>query len=174
MVVSQESTEPFPTADWAISRDFTGGQREQDDVALPLVWSFDRIVRVEFAERPAKRCFPEQDHLGQALTFYAEHPALRVGVQVRASCGKLHWLHAGGLKDLVELLGELRVPIAEQVEPRLQKPIVGHGDVASDLCHPSSVGSWRKTSDVNSASGDMDEEEHVVGYQPALGPRPRS
>lgn len=58
--------------------------RKQQDVALPLVVSLCMEMIDVFAQRPPQRALAEQDHLRQALLLDRPHPALRIGIQVRA------------------------------------------------------------------------------------------
>ena len=61
-------------------------QRKQQDVALPLVIPLGMEMVDVFAQRPPQGAFAEQDHLRQALLLDRPHPALGVGIQIRAAC----------------------------------------------------------------------------------------
>ncbi len=57
----------------------------------------------------------EQDHPGQALLLDRADPALGVGIQVRALRRKCQRLDLARRKDGPERLGELRVPVDQEI-----------------------------------------------------------
>ena len=46
-----------------------------------------------------------------------------------------------------------------------QEAPVRHRCVARDLRHPTLIGMWGYASEMDRATGEMDEKQHIVGYQ---------
>jgi hypothetical protein len=99
----------------------------------------------------------EDQHVVKALPSYGAHPSLRERVRPRCPDGGLHDAEALGPKDLVERSGELGVSIPEQDVPVLQ--LLRDRQVPSLLGDPGGVGPARRSDDVNSPRGDLDEEQ---------------
>jgi ABC-type uncharacterized transport system substrate-binding protein len=84
MIVAQEPAQPLAAAHGPLGL-LTRRPREQQDVALPLVIPLGMEMVDVFAQRPPQRALAKEDHLGQALFLDRPHPALGVGIQVRAA-----------------------------------------------------------------------------------------
>ena len=66
-----------------------------------------------------------------------------------------------------ERLGVLGIAIMQEIAAIPKRAASFHGHVPGDLLHPWLVGVNRDSGDVHPAALEMDEEQHVVGHQPA-------
>src|SRR5262245_20377230 len=62
--------------------------REEQDVALSLVIPLDMVMLDIFSQSPPQGALAKENHLGQALLLHRPHPALGIGIQVRAARGQ--------------------------------------------------------------------------------------
>src|SRR5450631_4842881 len=84
MVITQEPTQSLAALHrpGAAEGCITG---EQQDVVLPLMIALSMVMLDVFAQCAPQGALAEEDHLGQALLLHRPDPALRVGIQVRAT-----------------------------------------------------------------------------------------
>ncbi len=74
------------------------------------------------------------------------------------------------LEHATERRAELAVAVEDQ-EPLLpQESIDAVGQIARDLLHEVFVGVRSAADDLDGSSGEVDDEERVVGDEPASGP----
>ena len=103
----------------------------------------------------------KDDEMVETFCFCAADPRLGVGIQVGCPWWNGPELDAIGFQDGTELLGELAVPIANDVR-RLELGAFlseDHAHVPSDLGHPDAVGIGRHAGNVNAASVEVHEEQ---------------
>ena len=124
------------------------------------------IVRDELRDSVLKRCPSEENHSVQALGFYRAHEALGESVQIRRSWRQANNIHARPGENPPECVRVFCVSIHNEVTRISKKAIIGIGDIARDLGHPSVVRMWGNTCDVDFSRRDIDEEEEVVRDQP--------
>ena len=106
MVVAEQPTEPLTALDRAVTNGVLVRRGEEDDVALlplPLMRSLDVIVLAEGCEGSSKCLLAEQDQPVEALGLDGAHPALGVGINVRAPGGDLQLEQTFNLSDWVSL-----------------------------------------------------------------------
>ena len=73
------------------------------------------------------------------------------------------------LKDRLELLGELRITVADQ-ETMSQEALDGIREVPRDLGHEGSAWMRHDSRNIDSTGLEIDEEQDVHRLQPAEGP----
>ena len=84
MVIAQEPTQSLAALHRPLGVDVCIA-REQQDVVLPLMIALSMVMLDVFAQCAPQGALAEEDHLGQALLLHRPDPALRVGIQVRAT-----------------------------------------------------------------------------------------
>jgi hypothetical protein len=84
MVIAQEPTHSLATLDGPRSTNI-GISWEQQNIALALVIPLRMEMFDVFAQGPPQGALTEENHLAQALLLHRPDPALRIGIQVRAS-----------------------------------------------------------------------------------------
>src|SRR5665811_2457844 len=85
MVIVQDPTQPLTTL-YRLLVTRLRDPTEQQDVGLPLMIPFGMVMRNIFVQRPPQGALTKENDLRQTLLLHRSHPALSVGVQVRASC----------------------------------------------------------------------------------------
>src|ERR1700687_4886871 len=85
MVIVQDPTQPLTTLHGLRASRFRG-PTEQQDVGLPLMIPIAMVMLIICAEGPPQGALTKENDLRQTLLLDRSHPALSVGVQVRASC----------------------------------------------------------------------------------------
>ena len=85
MIVAQKPAQSLAAPHWTLAV-AVRIPRKQQNIALPLVIPLDMEMLDIVAQRSPQRALAEEDHLGQALLLDRPHPALCVGIQVRAAC----------------------------------------------------------------------------------------
>ena len=83
-VIAQEPTQSLAALHRPLAVDVCIA-REQQDVVLPLMIALSMVMLDVFAQGAPQGALAEEDHLGQALLLHRPDPALRVGIQVRAT-----------------------------------------------------------------------------------------
>lgn len=106
---------------------------------------FDMEMADVLTQRPPQRPLAEQDHPGKALFLIRADPALGAGIQVRA----------------------LRVPVVQEIATVSEGAAVLPGRVPRHMLHPCLIGMNSDSGDCHPAAPEMDEEQHVIGHQPA-------
>src|ERR1700730_1584060 len=140
---------------------------KQQNVAFALMIALSVKVRNVFGERSPQGALTEQNQLGQAFLFDRFYPALGVGVQVRASRGYGERVDMTRVDDRAEGTRVFRVPIMQKVATVLQDTPFLHRYIPGYLLHPSLIGVNGDAGDVHPSGLEVDEEENVVGHQPA-------
>jgi hypothetical protein len=84
MIITQEPTEALAALHGLFAAD-VHFPREQQDIALALVIPLSVEMFDIFAQGPPQGALTEENHLAQALLLHRPDPALRIGIQVRAS-----------------------------------------------------------------------------------------
>ena len=74
-----------------------------------------------------------------------------VAVQVRGSGRQFHRIHADLGQRGQELCGEQRIPVMNQLPLALEQPVLGIGQIASDLIHPQPICVDRDTGKLDAA-----------------------
>jgi hypothetical protein len=97
-------------------------------------------MRDIFSDRSAQRTLAQQHQLRQAFLSNRTHPALRKGIQIRASRRQFERLDSARHDGVSEAIAELRVAIVQQISPILQESPTLPGHVASHLLHPGRIG----------------------------------
>src|SRR5215470_12290556 len=87
MVITQEAAQPLAALNRPVAADVRA-PREQQDIALPLVIPLAVVMLDIFAQRSPQRALAKEEDLAQALLLHRPHPALRIGIQVRAARGQ--------------------------------------------------------------------------------------
>ena len=85
MVIVQDPTQPLTTL-YRLLVTRLRDPTEQQDVGLPLMIPLGMVMRNIFAQGPPQGALTKENDLRQTLLLDRSHPALSVGVQVRASC----------------------------------------------------------------------------------------
>ncbi len=91
----------------------------------------------ELGDGPAKRGLPEEDHLVQAFGLVREHEPLGERVAVRSLWGSEDDIRPRILENLLELVGELRVPVANHEPVVPQEAVEAVGQSPRHLFRPS-------------------------------------
>ncbi len=128
------------------------------------------VVLNELVNRPAKRSLPEDDHPVEASFLDRAHEPLGVGVAVRSPVRSDYDVDPRVLQLSAELVGELRVSIADQKVMAKEESVNHVSQVAGDLGHEQIVGMACRSSDVDSPSPQVDQEQRVVGDQATWSP----
>jgi hypothetical protein len=84
MIITQQPAQPFATLHRPASSHLRV-TRKQQDVVLPLMITLRMVMRNIFAQRQPQGALTDEKQLGQTLLLYRPHPALRIGIQVRAT-----------------------------------------------------------------------------------------
>src|ERR1035438_10355470 len=84
MVIVQDPTQPLTTLHGLRASRFRG-PTDQQDVGLPLMIPLGIVMRNIFAQAPPQGAPTKENDLRKTLLLDRSHPALSVGVQVRAS-----------------------------------------------------------------------------------------
>ena len=110
-------------------------------VAEPLVRPTFVIEFCPLGEDVPQVALAEDDEVVQDFCACAAHPAFAIGIQVGRSRWNRAELDTIGFQDGTELLGELRVPIANDVSGLELHGLFAeeHAHVASYLGHPDAV-----------------------------------
>ena len=95
------------------------------------------VVLDVLANEKAQVAFAEHDHPAQTFLFDRPDEPFRVCVQVRTSRRELDRRDTAVLQDLVEPLGEQRVPVVNQMFRALQEATERIGKIACHLLHHS-------------------------------------
>ena len=109
--------------------------------------------------------FSQRDNLGQALGLDRANKSLRVGIQIRASCGKLHCFDARGFQSLAKRPCEQRISIVDEVASFLQKPLVAISEISCDLTHPLAIGPSKDPGNLDSTTLEVEDEENEIPNQ---------
>jgi len=160
MVFVDETAENVPTLDPGNSAVVTVG---------PLRWSqvqtAVRALRVVVGHIDTQHSFgvatAQDQYLIEALGAHGSDPALRVRVRSRVPDGRRDDSRSFGAEDIVEGCGDLGIPIPDQEsEPAVR---VGQitGEVPGHLGGPGPGGMLGNTDQVDSAAGQLDDEQHV-------------
>ncbi len=75
-------------------------------------------------------------------------------------------MHPLADEDVTKLVCIFCISIENQIPGVAQEAVLGIGDIARDLCHPSTVGVGCDAGNVDRAGGNVDEEEDVVRDEP--------
>src|ERR1700688_1420549 len=97
---------------------------------------FGMVMRNIFVQRPPQGALTKENDLRQTLLLHRSHPALSVGVQVRASCRQRKRLDLTCLDDRSEGDGVLRVAIMQEIATVSKGAASLHGRAPSHLLHP--------------------------------------
>src|SRR6187399_1047014 len=87
-------------------------------------------MRDIFSDRSAQRTLAQPHQLRQAFLSNRTHPALRKGIQIRASRRQFERLDSARHDGVPEAIAELRVAIVQQISPILQESPTLSGHVA--------------------------------------------
>ena len=121
------------------------------------------VMADERVNQVTKVLLAEDNEMVQTFPFHGLHKSLGVSVHVGTARLSTHGLDAVGFEDLVELGGELRIAVADEM-------IGGPGAIAGDhrkvpclLSHPDAVRIGSHAGNEYAARADVDEEqdEHV-------------
>ena len=92
-VVVENSAQPFMALNSRIHVDHTVRLLDQP-IVEPLVIPLEVVMLRVLPHSVAQMLLSQRDDLGQALGLAGANESLRVGIQIRASCGKLHCFDA--------------------------------------------------------------------------------
>ena len=164
IVVFEDTSQPFLTLGDTVHIGSVARLLNQF-VAPPLVIALEVIVLRVFFHGFSKVALAQWNDLGQALGLDGANKSLRIRIQIGASRGKFHCLHAGGLEKLTECLREQRIAIVDEVASSVQESIIGIGEIARNLLHPFSIRLRGNPGNLNPASLEIDNEEHEIPDQ---------
>lgn len=142
--------------------------RKRDDVINALMRPlFVKMRGVLFQDAP-KRPFAKQNQLRERLGFHRSYPALRKGVQIGRSGGKLDSFDACGIYDGLERSAIFVIAVMNEILPGLEKAPRVHRFMASNLLHPRGIRVRRHPCNMYSTRANMEEKQHVVGFAPRV------
>src|ERR1035437_9509685 len=129
------------------------------------VWPCLVVVADVLGEHLVEVSSGDDEEMVEALLADGADEALGVRVRTRRTHRRADALDADRGEDFVEAGGELGVAVADE-EPEAPAGIVQiGGEVAGDLSHPWVIGIGGGTEDVDDASLQFDDEQHVVAPQ---------
>jgi hypothetical protein len=162
---TQQPAQPVPTADLgpASGRGGRGDQR----IPEPLMVSLPVIVRHELVEGAEQPTLPKQDQAVETLFSDRAHEPFCVGVGIRRLGGRQHDPHPGALEDAAESVGPLAVSIADEDLVARQESIDRIGQATRDLRHEPRIRGGGRARHVDPSASEIDQEERVVGHEPA-------
>ncbi len=140
-------------------------------LAQRLVWSVLVVVSDVADGEPFELSTVPDDGAGQPSGLLEEFssdrsdPALGEGVGHRSPHGGLEYLHALGLEDLVEAVGELVAAITHQSPGVFESLAVADEEVAGGLGGPLPGGVGGDTGEEDFTGLDVDEEQDLVAVQ---------
>lgn len=109
--------------------------------------------------------FVGDQHLVQALSAGAAHPALRDRVRPRRPDGRLDDPRAGRGEHPVEHGGELGVPVPDQEFEAVSVILEVHQEITGLLGHPRARGMGGDSGQVHAPGAMLNEEQHVQAAQ---------
>jgi len=108
----------------------------------------------------------EDEHPVEALATHAASPALGVGVRVRRRDGCADHRHSFAREEMIKAAAELGVAVVDEKAERSLAIIEGHEQVACLLGGPGACRVRRAGDELDPATLERDEEEHVDPFQP--------
>ena len=164
MVVLQQAAEALPAPDLAIySANFVAGFEKT--VVEALVVSAPMVVVEIRGDGLTQHCLAEEDHPAQRFGLEGAEKSLEVRIQIWRSWRKPHALHTFIFEHRTERIAELTVAVHDQVTLAVQESVLEIRQFASRLFHPGGVRIGRATGEVDTARGNMHDEQHVVRDQ---------
>src|SRR5260370_40400074 len=138
MVVVQHPAQSLPSPDRSTMRRQTSlGSNEA--CAEALVSPFLMVMCYELPDRLPQPGLPKKDQSLQARFLDCPHKAFRMGIQVGRTRRKFHRLNSHLREHILELRGEQRVAIMDQIPLPKQQTIHGIADISGYLAHPYPV-----------------------------------
>ena len=160
-IVVEDPTQPFMARNGRIHID--------DDLLIldqpivePLMISLKVIMLSVFLHRLAQMPLSQWNDLGQTLGLDGANESLRIGIQIGASCGKLHDLDARGFQYLTKRSREQRITIVDEMASSIQESRFTISEVSRDLAHPLAIRPRKDSRDLDSSSLEVDHEENEI------------
>src|SRR5215831_14545520 len=94
VVVLEQPTKPLPTLDRSFRLPHMTRHRHEQHIALALMIPLLMIMCIVLGESLPYGAFPKQNEPRETFLLHRFHPALRVGIQVRAPRGQHHPLYS--------------------------------------------------------------------------------
>ena len=127
-------------------------------------------VRHVFVECMSEGVLTKQDQPRQRFLFDRPHPALGVGIQIGRPRRERHALHPCRIDRPLKRWTILAVAVVDQILPWKQEAPVRHGNIPRGLPYPAPVRVRCHPCYMDLSCAEPDEEEHVIGHQPAPSP----
>jgi len=105
---------------------------------------------------------PKRNDLGETLLSKAPHPAFREAIQIWGAGWSSDNLYACIFEHGAQRLRVERITVKDQVSRLFQESIHTIGQIPRDLLHQCFAGLVRASSDVDTPTADVQNEEHVV------------
>ena len=125
------------------------------------------IMRNEFGYGSSQRLLTEEDHPIQALAFDRQNKPFDVSVQIRGTVRQPNDVRSGLLDQVPKVRGELLIAVQDEEALAEQKAVDWVGEITAYLHHESAVGPGSDSSNVHFSRRELDDDEHVVGHEPA-------
>src|SRR5258707_14731540 len=116
LVVLQQAPQSFSTPHCSHVPPCLRPRRKQDPIAFALMVALLVVMYDVLLQRSPQGRFSKQDQPRQTFFFDRPHPALRVCVQIRASCWQSKRIHASRLDQFSKGLAELRISVMQQID----------------------------------------------------------
>ncbi len=145
--------------------------RNRRPVVDPLMRALRVVAVNELGDEVIEVALTEDHEVVEAFVFDGLNETFDVRVEVRRTLGKPLRFGACIISDDgVELRGELRVAVAQQIRALDTGLVQMHGEVASLLLDPFGVRCFGGGRNDDATASDMNEREQVEIAAPAVGP----
>jgi hypothetical protein len=114
MVELEQSAEPFPTSDCAISGRSLCVAIDQG-IGQALMVPFEMVVSYVFRDGQSQMFLSQWNQSFKALALDRKHESLRDSVQVRTVCGQPHRFDTSLVEDASKCLRVQWIPVEQQI-----------------------------------------------------------
>jgi hypothetical protein len=168
MGVTESPTETLPTDH--LTRLAIHFQLRCDPLLVePLMIALGMIVSQILRQHMTPRRLPHDDHPVECLLFDRADEAFAVGVQIGTPGWQHHRLHAAVAQELVERVGELAVPVVDEISLPRQEAIKGVGELPRTLHHEGLIRMGADSGNVHSARAQRHDHQHIIRHQSMPG-----
>jgi hypothetical protein len=120
----------------------------------------------ELAHHPLQRGIIGDEEMIEAFLSGGTDPAFREGIRIRSPKGDGKNVEALADEDGIESIREFSIVVADEESQRGMGFVEVPQDLSGLSCDPGLGGVGGDASQVDATSSDLDEEEHLQGFQP--------